>query len=262
MQQNIFAPNMVMETKYVDLLLGRVNAEDDMDALLRMLPRIGVDVLTLQSMMRLFICSLGESAARTALFNVKPIDAILPKDVLQNIAAFNHSVRQRLINKSFQKCYDRNSEMVKRMRHQVVKKYKHKFSPEVTHDEIKNKIYVVHPEGENVTTKSLEHEQRVVVNTNLQKCIQNANSGDKILIQDGTYVLRAFSRDWDIEAVTIRNKHLHIIGIGKNVKIKVQGACTPLGRIRGCSLNIEEGSHILFSDKSVGPLRGQSQVIT
>ena len=238
-----------MESKYGDLLRSRVNAENDMDALLRMIPRIGIDVRALQSMMLQFICSMEEAAARTALFNVNPIDAIISRDVLQNIAAFNHCESQRRINKSFKNCYNRNHEMVKRIRPQIVEKYKHEFSPMVNHNERTNQIYIVHPAGQSLTTKASEYGKLVTSSTKLQDCISNARSGDKILIQDGSYVLRASQRrnPWSVSTVTIQNKHLQIIGIGDNVKIQFQGVRSLQGRIRSCKLSIEEGSHVLLS---------------
>ena len=202
-----------MSTKYIDLLLEHIDAENDMDALLRLVPRIGFDVPTFKSILRQHVCNMDKASARKGVFNIQSIDRILPRDMLQNIEAFNHSVSLRLTNKSFKNCYDRNQEMVIRRRPHIVEKHKSRFSPQINHDQCTNQIFIVHPE-EGLSKEPAEiYGVGVFLTTDLMGCIVNAASGDKIFVDDGSYEL--FSDLW----LEINDKHLQIIGIGENVKI-------------------------------------------
>lgn len=232
-----------MDTKYVDLLQERISAQKDWNTLLRFLPLIGINVVSLQSMMREFICSLKESAAKRALFNVSPIDAILPMDVLQNVAAFDHYTKLQLINKSFKACYERNQEMTKKLIPQIVDECEHLFAPQINHDKDTNKIFVVHPEGQPVSRKVAEYGDVVIPSSDLRQCINSAKSGDTVLIQNGTFVLQTQNHGFQVD---IRRKHLQIIGIEDNVRIHFKD---PVSR-QSC-WRISEGSHVLLQNVEI-----------
>ena len=233
-----------MTTKYVEQLLERVSAENDLDVLLRMIPKMGINAAALQSMLRTHISSLNETAAKTALFNVNPIDTILPMDVLQIVSAFTHSVDLRLVNKSFKNCCDRNQEIVERMRRQIVEESKHLFSPQINHDESTNQIFIVHAKGQPLSAKAKQYGDSVSLTTDLGQCLENCQSGDKILIESGSYVCSTV----DYREINISNKHLQIIGLGDNAKIEFQGK--PYGR-QTTMLDIENKSHILLKNLQI-----------
>ena len=232
-----------MQSKHVDLLLEQIDAENEMDALLRLVPRIVIDVPILKSIMRRHICTLDETAARKQLFTIKAIDAIFPKDILQHIAFFCHSASQRSINKSFQKCYDRNQDLIRKRRPQIVEITRHLFAPKVNHNESTNQIFIVHPEGQQLSEDAQKYGKRVCLMTDLTECIGNAESGDKILIDDGSYSLHAEG----LSGLRIGGKHLQIIGIGDNVRIDVRS--TNLFGVPGVSQLIINGGSKIFLKK-------------
>lgn len=242
-----------MNTEFIDSLIEHINAENDMSALLRMIPRIGIDVSTLQSLMKSFISDLDENSARKALFNVKPIDTMLPMDVLQHIAKFDHQESQREINKSFKKCFDLNQELLKRIREDIIQEYEHEFDPVVDCNETTNQIFILHPEGE----ISAEFEKRKASGHRVSKChdlaqcINEATSGDKILIENGTYMYNSTPVD-EVDGLTVGlsicDKHLQIMGIGSNVKLDF----VKVGyRYQDALLLMTNGSHILFKNLEI-----------
>ena len=234
-----------MSTGFVDSLIEHVIAENDMSALLRMVPRIGIDVCTLQSLMTNFIGTLNENAARKALLNVQPIDTLLPMDVIQHISKFNHRESLQKINKAFKKCYDNNQEMLKRIREDLIEEYENEFNPEVDYNETTNQIFILYPMGKISAEfeKRKAHGQRVSKCHDFAQCVNTAQWGDKILIEDGVYTIP------HVNGLHIHTKHLQIIGIGSNVKLNF-GHNYRLEQGQGL-LYITEGSQILFKNLEI-----------
>ena len=167
-----------MNTEFAESLMECVSTENNMEALLRMIPRVGIDVPMLQSMMQQFIGNLNENSARKALFNVKPIHQVLPLDILRHVATFNDPKNLRVINKSFQKYYDRNQDIGREAKADVVQESTNYFRPKIDHNEQTNEIFIIQNANESSTefVKRKKFGKRVSFHHDLAECADEAAS--------------------------------------------------------------------------------------
>lgn len=148
-----------------------------------------------------------------AELDVLPLEIVLPMDIVQKILSFNHFSVIRVVSKTFKKCFDRNQDIARRLRPNIVDEYAHHFAPARLFDESVNKTFVLRPTG----TPSMESiqaiEGEVIVHTKFKDCVNDhrLSAGDRILIQDGCYVM---------EDMWIIRRDVEVIGLGNSVEIK------------------------------------------
>lgn len=203
-----------MAEKFIDMLCDQVERTSNYDALTRIMPHIGIDVTEIQEMMKSKIRTLKTTDARNAVFNIMPMDSLLPIDTIQNILSFNHFSEMRLISKSFKKLFDQNQDNMRRLRQRVVDEYSHHFSPDISQCAT-GKAFVVLPDGEPLMEciKELTIGKDIVITNNFKDSFEaSEGTGDTIYVQSGCYELT--------DGLFIEDEDCQIIGVGEGVEIK------------------------------------------
>ena len=83
------------------MLCEQVDGANDVNALARIMPHIGIDLKEMQSMIKCKIQEMDTTAARKAYYNVMSMESLLPIDSLQHILSFYHFNEIKTVSKAF-----------------------------------------------------------------------------------------------------------------------------------------------------------------
>eukprot|EP01083_Nonionella_stella_P038717 105259_1 len=131
------------------------------------------------------------------------IETLMPMDILDNIVSFHNISQNKLISKTFHKCYKRNKRRELKAREVQIQ------SQLKTNEG--SKTWVVHPTRSVLTTNEINLKQNGPINS-LHEALAIAQDGDKILMHDGVY-------SHEQNKVLDSEHSVQIIGCGKNVQI-------------------------------------------
>ena len=198
-----------------EMLIDLIQNEQQQCALLRLIVILKISTKQMQTMLCCHANSMTESEARAAVYRVIPIDAILPFSIMQYIASFDHGNHQTMINKSWSKYYQKNNNLIRKLRQKVAAKYRNLYSPPFMQEMRGQRIFMVRPDQGK--TRSLT--------INLTNCLEGAHSGDQIWLQRGTYTIQS---DRDGGEVLIRGKDVQIIGRESGVFVECTSGCIEL----------------------------------
>eukprot|EP01083_Nonionella_stella_P119176 356118_1 len=141
--------------------------------------------------------TMGTEEKQDLHLKALPIDELLPHHVIQYMIGFNGDLRHiELVNKTFHKCSKSSQRLLLQ---QTVTVWQNEFN-DLHSDLGNNRIINVYPS--------------MRCNT-LPLAIQHAQSGDTLIIHEGTYV---FQQDYRMD------KNIKFIGHGSNVIIKVSAS--------------------------------------
>eukprot|EP01083_Nonionella_stella_P257112 880355_1 len=148
-----------------------------------------IDLNELKNMLKRAVIDTKPSNAKKIYYSMTSIENIIPLDALQIIESFNHTPQMRSVSKGFKQCFDLNENIQLKERELFIEN-----ELQITSD---NTIWKV--KDGNIES----------LNTALTK----SNSGDTILMNNGTYILN--------DDRMFNDKNLKIIGVGNNVKIEL-----------------------------------------
>merc|ERR1719242_2690723 len=209
-----------MSQDWSEMLCDRVDQAPGLDALSRIMQHIGIDVTEIKNMLKQKIKELDDASAKHAVFNVFPIQSIIPVDAIQHILSYQHFSTVREVSKTFKKCFDHNQDIAKRLRPGIVRDHAHYFSPDIHYDESVNKTYLVNCNGEKSKKENIvgidSYGTVIPFSGALDECMSNEfKSGDRILLQNGDYGIIGLDTGTEEDVVA------EIIGIGESVNMKL-----------------------------------------
>ena len=212
--------SLLDKPKSNELLQSIINKQTKLSALLRLVPKLNVSVSQLKTLLCQHVDCMAESEARLAVCNVRPIAEILPSDLLQMVACFDHGRRLKLISKSWGQFYIANQELIRKARSEVVLKHSDQYCVPQASIETAQKIWAVRNRPMHyMWTQQLQqkHGNTVRIKRNLRECVRDAQTGDIILLRSGTYNLATGDVD-----VPITGKMVRIVGLDEDVCVQCQ----------------------------------------
>eukprot|EP01084_Bolivina_argentea_P005880 11103_1 len=146
-------------------------------------------------------------------FNACDIGQIVGEDIMQYIISFAGIYNTKAISKTWKSYSDKNEAKQILKIHQYLKD---KTPSNFKHDEQKNNTWIVHPNRKILHPKEIELNYKKPTN-NISTAIACCDSGDRILIYDGTYELKATTQKYGSRH-EIEND-IMMVGAGNNVII-------------------------------------------
>ena len=201
----------------VSRLKDIVEETNDMDTLLRLIPKLGVTKDILKQILVEYVCAMTQTQAQSQLNWVLPINELLPRRAIESICLWTHDIGQRACSKEFDEVYRTNQSLIKQDRERVAEEYKTTIEIPLVFDSILGRTvkvpYVPPLERNSSSGKRLAETLR---RTDITSFIQTCKSGDRIVLPKGDYKWRNREEDFNI---VLEDKCLEIVGAEKGVRI-------------------------------------------
>eukprot|EP01083_Nonionella_stella_P281210 956861_1 len=163
---------------YLCEYVSNAQSTNDIIPLLKLIP-LGV----IQNAMVEAIHDLDSNTANDMQYKLLPITQILPDDVIQYIVSFTDSLHIKCINKAFNMCYNKQRLLQSKQRQCFIDKQM--LTPNIEYT-THNQTWIMHPTRTHLSSEEIAFGYKGPMN-NLQDAFRAVQSGDKLLLHDGTY---------------------------------------------------------------------------
>eukprot|EP01083_Nonionella_stella_P097431 273868_1 len=204
-----------MTQKAKQLLYNRVSNAKSINDILPLLHLIPLEPI--QDVVLNAIMALDPNTANDIQYKCLSVTDILPQDIIQHIVSFGDSLKTKYINKAFNNGYTKNQRLQLTQLQQIIDT--HEFNPTIPQYEEGNKTWILHPTRTHLNSDEITKGYEALLN-DLNEVRDVVQSGDKLLFHDGEYAYQ-FETDEDLSETLFSNYDLQLIGLGKDVFIKM-----------------------------------------